>query len=286
MSATKDLQRLVRYAGTQGFLVSDTGGGHTRLLSPNGTTVIVPSTPSDYRGYANCIAQLRRAGLAIPRKAPKPRPKRESMASTILDNLPFEVTLEMRPHITAILGQWRSPSWFEEDGQPRSEYAWPGLTRKEMLAGIVCSHIEAGPATVVGEAIVSSYTEKQEATLPTGRRLRIQFDSLMFWAAGDLRLTNPSTCSCGKQFSDEDNWMVGLATHIVVEHERGHTNHEPADTHLKPWEDPDEVELLLQADAYIEAMVQQVEQYKQKAEKFVDKYTALKRAMRAALDNS
>ncbi len=39
---------------------------HNSLLSPDGSTIVtVPCTPSEYRGWANTRAELRRAGVRV-----------------------------------------------------------------------------------------------------------------------------------------------------------------------------------------------------------------------------
>lgn len=40
---------------------------HIHVRTPEGKMVVLPSTSSDYRGIRNSKAQLRRAGLEIPR---------------------------------------------------------------------------------------------------------------------------------------------------------------------------------------------------------------------------
>ena len=75
IESAADVHRLVKpvyrvaaiTAIQQGWRLSLTGGGHLRWTPPGDeSTVFTPSTPSDYRGVLNCMAQLRRAGLRFP----------------------------------------------------------------------------------------------------------------------------------------------------------------------------------------------------------------------------
>ena len=287
MSVLKDMQRIIRFAESQGFVVSSTGGGHIRLVSPAGKTVTCPSTPSDYRGFANIVADLRRSGLEVPRKAPKAK-KRTTMAVELYDHLPLQrpVELETRPGITAILGQWRSLSWFDEHGLPRTEEAWPGLTDKDIMAAIVLSHLDVDHTRRLGDVVVTSFVEKAEATIPRGRNLRIRFDSVKFWSAGDLYGDMPNVCTCGKTFTDPDEAMSALAAHIVNEHERGNTDHAPDSFVLKPWEDPTEIEELFRYDSFIEELIRDRKKAEEERDKIKGRFAALTKSMRAVLEHA
>lgn len=59
----KDLLDLIRKAMAAGWEVKKTGGGHLKWVSPKGEVVFSPYSPSDYRGFKNMKAHLRRAGL-------------------------------------------------------------------------------------------------------------------------------------------------------------------------------------------------------------------------------
>lgn len=61
----KRLKVLRRRAEHQGWAVAPTGGGHVRFVAPDGTVVILATSPSDWRAEKNDTARLRRAGLDI-----------------------------------------------------------------------------------------------------------------------------------------------------------------------------------------------------------------------------
>jgi predicted RNA binding protein YcfA (HicA-like mRNA interferase family) len=65
MSLRKEMQQIVKVARAQGWEVTPTRNGHLRFRSPDGAMIFGPSTPSEYRGVKNKIADLRRAGLVI-----------------------------------------------------------------------------------------------------------------------------------------------------------------------------------------------------------------------------
>ncbi len=71
MSAPKvkgEMRPLVVAAIEQGWSVTVSGGGHLRFRSPTGALVFAPSTPrGGKRSVENTTAQLRRAGLVLPR---------------------------------------------------------------------------------------------------------------------------------------------------------------------------------------------------------------------------
>ena len=59
---------LVRMAENQGWCVSlQKRNAHFRFVPPNkaASIVVLPSTPSDYRGQRNSLALLKRSGLRI-----------------------------------------------------------------------------------------------------------------------------------------------------------------------------------------------------------------------------
>lgn len=63
------LKRLKRLAREAGWTVEQTRNGHLRWTSPSGARVTSAGTGSDSRGVLNLVADLRRAGLDVPRKA-------------------------------------------------------------------------------------------------------------------------------------------------------------------------------------------------------------------------
>lgn len=67
MSGRKDVERVVRTAREQGFLVDRTGKNHWRVRGSDGQFVTtLPATPSDFRSLLNALARLKRAGLVWP----------------------------------------------------------------------------------------------------------------------------------------------------------------------------------------------------------------------------
>lgn len=64
----RELRPFVIAAIEQGWTVTKTGGGHLRFQPPKGAPVFTPSTPGGgNRSIDNTRAQLRRAGLNLPR---------------------------------------------------------------------------------------------------------------------------------------------------------------------------------------------------------------------------
>ena len=61
--ASKEIRELVRELERQGWRVEPTKGGHFRAFPPQGSPVVLPSTPSDRRALANTIALLRARGF-------------------------------------------------------------------------------------------------------------------------------------------------------------------------------------------------------------------------------
>lgn len=66
MSVKKELKEVLREAERQGWTVTETGGGHYKLVPPNKDKPIVyiGKTPSDFRALANIIARMRKSGFA------------------------------------------------------------------------------------------------------------------------------------------------------------------------------------------------------------------------------
>lgn len=64
----RELRHLVVAAIEQGWEVTKTNGGHLKFKAPGGGLVYTPSTPGQgKRGIENATAELRRAGLDLPR---------------------------------------------------------------------------------------------------------------------------------------------------------------------------------------------------------------------------
>ncbi|MEX0755714.1 MAG: hypothetical protein WD556_11455 [Actinomycetota bacterium] len=70
MSVKKDLKEVFREAERQGWKVTQTPGGHWKLVPPDPSKDIVHTgkTPSDHKALANVIAQMRRSGFRWPAK--------------------------------------------------------------------------------------------------------------------------------------------------------------------------------------------------------------------------
>lgn len=64
----KEIKEIIREATQQGWRV-ERGGKHYRAYPPSmeSPPQTIPITPSDYRGYKNLLAQLRRGGMDISR---------------------------------------------------------------------------------------------------------------------------------------------------------------------------------------------------------------------------
>ena len=59
-----DYRKLLRELERQGFTWRKTGTNHYFVAGPDGKWITtLPSTPSEYRGFKNAIAILRRAGF-------------------------------------------------------------------------------------------------------------------------------------------------------------------------------------------------------------------------------
>lgn len=63
--ARKDYDRLIRAAWDAGWWCERRGTNHIACYPHAGAFVMVPSTPSGARTFANVRAQLRRAGLSV-----------------------------------------------------------------------------------------------------------------------------------------------------------------------------------------------------------------------------
>lgn len=63
--ASKEMVQLARRLERQGWAVSRTKRDHYRFVSPDGTIVYAPGTPSDHRSIHNVIAKLKRTGADL-----------------------------------------------------------------------------------------------------------------------------------------------------------------------------------------------------------------------------
>lgn len=68
----KDTRNLIKQYLGKGWTLEDRGR-HLFIRSPNGDIVTVPRTPSDWRGFMNLRAQLRRVEKGLVKNFPTPR---------------------------------------------------------------------------------------------------------------------------------------------------------------------------------------------------------------------
>ena len=71
----RDINKIARWAQSQGWTVEDGASGHTRFYAPNGDYVVgYPATPSrPTRRMAELAVELRKRGLAVPPPGKKER---------------------------------------------------------------------------------------------------------------------------------------------------------------------------------------------------------------------
>lgn len=64
--SNKDVEAFVRTLRHAGLVVERSGGGHYKVMTPEGGTLaFLPFSPSTNRWRENTIAQLRKAGVVI-----------------------------------------------------------------------------------------------------------------------------------------------------------------------------------------------------------------------------
>lgn len=104
---SKELQKLIKSARKQGWMVEKTRGGHIRFVPPDKDKPIVVSgsTPSDRRSVLNLRAQLRRTGL----KVNTPRGK-ASAGVTIVARPTRRLLLLRRSPLVRNPGLWSIPA--------------------------------------------------------------------------------------------------------------------------------------------------------------------------------
>lgn len=67
MASQKDVKRLVHRLQRSGYDVRRARSGHWKIRDGEGHLLgTLPSTPSEYRGLKNQLAELRRNGVRIP----------------------------------------------------------------------------------------------------------------------------------------------------------------------------------------------------------------------------
>ena len=62
----KEIRRITKALIAQGFEVDHCAKGHTRVYKDGEFVTTTASTPSDFRGRRNFVADLRRAGFIWP----------------------------------------------------------------------------------------------------------------------------------------------------------------------------------------------------------------------------
>ena len=62
---TSDMRKLMRRAKKAGCTVTRTGGGHYKIITPNGTRIICSFSPRDNGAYRDTLRDLRRDGVQI-----------------------------------------------------------------------------------------------------------------------------------------------------------------------------------------------------------------------------
>lgn len=253
-----DIASIISFADSQGWQIVP-GSGHYKIYSPTGAPYVLPCTPSDWRATKNCVADLRRMGLEIPRKATPKKVKRfksekiEEVALNACKVFGIEPKIPGEfPHITEIVGVYRNKTWFDEQtGMPLSEDNWPGPEDLTVQACILADHF-AKFDPIEHEAsrtVILVADHIQGAKVPNARTQRIHFDAYRFWAASPDGAYLPSVglCSCG--WHDEgDKPIYPLAEHIVMRHERADYAHFPLGSDLRPWVDPYTISKLFDPD--------------------------------------
>lgn len=74
MASTKEVAQLIRTLRKRKIPVTKTEGGHWLVQCPNGQGVIMQATPSDWRGWRNTKARLKRNGVDLTRPHRKAAP--------------------------------------------------------------------------------------------------------------------------------------------------------------------------------------------------------------------
>lgn len=85
MSLKREVRDLLDRCADEGCTYELGAGGHWKIRTPTGAIVGLPGTPSEYRGIANSIAELRRAGLTLRDESEirkSTRPKTRARAAT------------------------------------------------------------------------------------------------------------------------------------------------------------------------------------------------------------
>lgn len=73
----KEIRKIVRLLEKQGFIVNERTSGHYEVRTADDEYVTdLAGSPSEYRGWLNMLADLRRAGFIDPKKPHKKKDQR------------------------------------------------------------------------------------------------------------------------------------------------------------------------------------------------------------------
>lgn len=280
-----DIDSLMAYLRGQDWHI-DITGKHYKITNPeNGKMVTIPCTPSEYRSMKNSIAELRRAGLVVPHKVTKPKAKKqdESVAIEACESLGVDLVIAPFPHITDIIGSYRSASWFDRDTMlPLTDEQWPGPSDRNLAAtALITSIADFRPKDRVGAFYL--HEGKDARSLPGQRTRRIRADAIKFWSYlghGDVS-PEPRHCSCGFNAAETPEGIYHLADHIVTKHERAQYHHYPLGD-LYPYADPLTLERMFDPDERDNVIARQEEtirELRETVEGLHDKLVAIKRAL-------
>lgn len=244
-----DYDSIIVFAKSQGWYVEDLGK-HRRFISPTGATVTFPVSPSDWRGFRNMVAELRRQGLHVPRKrTPRkaaPVTAIGSVFETICNEAGVNLDVAPWPFIRQIIGHWRDDTWFDDDGMPISEEEWSvnaEFSERALIAASIV--IGSRPEKVSLSQMWEQAVEAGQVSLtrliqnrPTDKFLVTTMSALKYWGAvGDPSWTMPEKCVCG-------DTPKNLGEHVANMIQVGRGEHGPEG--LREWIDPTEIRLILE----------------------------------------
>lgn len=251
-----DIDHLTGYCISQGWHVDlSRGGNHIKVFSPDGKMVVLPSTPSDWRSVRNSIADLRRAGLAVPHKNQRPRRLVCDLSDgeLIAERFHLDLTVPRYPHITEYLGMWRAQHWFDETFMPHDDRTWPGPSDASIASSIILSEVislkeyKLGERGTLAHAKINAIDEADlKAKIIKGKKLRIMFDAARFWCDFENE-TTPITCVCGKYTAINDFTGYELAAHVLDKYEKADYGHGPGGDY-RAWSNPDDLVRLFAPD--------------------------------------
>lgn len=242
----KDLNSLINFARMQDWSIERTTN-HIRFTNnETGAFSITPSTPSDWRAFQNMVADLRRKGLNLPRKAhrKKLKPTSTGLGEQLARQLDLDLTIVRLPHIEEIIGQWRDVSWFDFDtANPLADDQHEAVQEADIVAAIlVAPGLKMAEPDADGRGLFVGLNSKEVLNgRPGDRQLFISYCAYKYWHSYAMDEA-PDKCACGQKFPS----MAKMAQHVVFEQEREHFDHEPDPEKVFPWSDPDQLDLLFQ----------------------------------------